>query len=105
MFIVINRVAVVEDFAEMFEERFRRRAGQIDKQPGFVRMQVLKPQSPDTPYLVQTLWRDRSAFDDWVRSEDFKFAHSNPMPKEAFGGGGGIEMFEVIIDSEGDDAP
>lgn len=100
MFVVINRVPVVEDYAEVFEERFRNRAGQIDKQPGFVRMQILKPQSPDTPYLVQTLWRDKSAFEAWVGSEDFKLAHSNPMPKEAFAGEGGIEMFDVIIDSD-----
>ncbi|EIC23896.1 antibiotic biosynthesis monooxygenase family protein [Thiorhodovibrio frisius] len=105
MFIVMNRVAVVEDFAEMFEDRFRHRAGQIDKQPGFIRMQVLKPQTPDTPYLVQTTWRDRQAFEAWVGSEDFKIAHSNPMPKEAFSGEGKIEMFEGMIDSEVADPP
>ena len=50
------------------------RAGQIDKQPGFVRMQVLRPDSPDTPYLVQMTWIDQQAFEAWVGSDDFKLA-------------------------------
>jgi hypothetical protein len=33
MFIVANRVPVAEGYQEMFEERFRNRAGQIEKQP------------------------------------------------------------------------
>ena len=35
MFIVANRVPVASGWEETFEERFRQRAGQIDKQPGF----------------------------------------------------------------------
>ena len=100
MYIVTNRIPVAEGFEEMFEQRFRNRAGQIDKQAGFVRMQVLKPDTPETPYLVQTSWRDKAAFEAWVGSDDFKTAHSNPMPKEAFSGEGKIEMFEVMIEAE-----
>ncbi|MCG7873045.1 MAG: antibiotic biosynthesis monooxygenase [Candidatus Thiodiazotropha lotti] len=100
MFIVANRVPVAEAYQEMFEARFQARSGQIDKQPGFVRMQVLKPSNPDTPYIVLTSWQDRAAFENWVGSDDFRQAHANPMPKEAFTGEGAIEMHEVIIDAE-----
>jgi heme-degrading monooxygenase HmoA len=100
MFIVANRIPVAEEYKEMFENRFRARSGQIDKQPGFVRMQILKPSSPDTPYVVLTSWQDKAAFENWVGSDDFKLAHANPMPKEAFAGEGAIEMHEVIIDTE-----
>lgn len=101
MFIVANRVPVSVGWEETFEERFRNRVGQIDRQPGFVRMQILRPQSQGAPYVVLTTWRDRAAFEAWVGSEDFKLAHSNPMPKEAFDGGGGMEMHEVVLASEG----
>lgn len=101
MFIVANRVPVSADWQETFEERFRKRAGQIEKQPGFVRMQVLKPVSDDAPYIVLTTWDSQAAFNDWVGSEDFKLAHSNPMPKEAFDGQGALEQHEVVIDAEG----
>ena len=100
MFVVANRVPVAENYQEMFEERFRNRAGQIEKQAGFVRMQVLKPAKPGIPYVVLTTWQDKPAFEQWVGSEDFRSAHTNPMPKEAFDGEGGIEMHEVIISAE-----
>ena len=100
MFIVANRVPVAPGWEEEFEERFRKRAGQIDKQPGFVRMQILKPDSENTPYIVLTTWQDKVSFQSWVGGEDFKLAHSNPMPKEAFDGEGKLEMHEVVIDTE-----
>jgi len=101
VFCVINRVPVAPEFREAFEERFRRRAGQVEQQPGFVRMAVLRPEDDETPYLVETLWRDRSAFEGWVGSEDFKQAHANPLPKEAYAGEGRLESFEVIISADG----
>jgi len=100
MFIVANRVPVASGWEENFEERFRQHAGQIDKQPGFVRMQILKPDSEKTPYIMLTTWQDKTSFESWVGSVDFKLAHSNPMPKEAFDGEGKLEMHEVIIVAE-----
>ena len=100
MFIVANRVPVADGYQSMFEERFRARAGQIEKQAGFVRMQVLQPAKPGLPYVVLTTWQDKTAFEQWVGSEDFRTVHANPMPKEAFNGEGAIEMHEVIISAE-----
>lgn len=96
-FIVNNRVVVKPGFEETFEARFRARAGEIDKQPGFVAMRVLRPVGHQAPYVVQTEWQSQEAFRTWVGSEDFKRAHANPMPKEAVGEGGGLEQFEVVI--------
>lgn len=97
MFVVANRVPVAPGWEEEFEQRFYKRAGQIDKQTGFIRMQVLKPVSEGAPYIVLTTWESREAFEAWVGSDDFKLAHSNPMPKDAFSGEGGFEQHEVII--------
>jgi heme-degrading monooxygenase HmoA len=97
MYIVTNRVPVAADWREAFEERFRQRAGQVEQQPGFVRMEVMRPAGDGLPYLVQTAWQDRAAFDDWLKSDDFNAAHANPLPKEAYDGEGRIEQFEVII--------
>lgn len=100
MYIVANRVRVAKGWEATFEERFRHRAGQVEKQLGFVRMQVLKPASDGAPYVVLTTWESRQAFEQWVGSEDFKAAHRNPMPKEAFDGEGRLEQFEVVIAAE-----
>ena len=98
-YVVANRVFVKQDYSQEFEQRFKNRAGQINQQPGFVLMEVLKPQSEGAPYVVLTHWESERAFENWVGSEDFKLAHQNPMPKEAFNDGGGLEQYEVIISS------
>jgi heme-degrading monooxygenase HmoA len=98
MFVVTNRVPVESDWQEKFEERFRQRAGQVDKQPGFLRMEIMRPADDNTPYLVMTVWRDEQAFHHWVESDDFKLAHTNPLPKEAYkAAGGGMEKHTIII--------
>ncbi len=97
MYIVANRVPVLPEWHEQFEERFRTRAGQVDTQPGFVSMQVLRPADADSPYVILTTWRDKAAFNAWVGSEDFRLAHQNPLPKEAFAEGGRLEQHEVVI--------
>jgi len=98
MFVVTNRVPVESGWREKFEDRFRQRAGQVDKQPGFLRMEIMRPVDDNTPYLVMTVWRDEQAFLDWVESEDFKLAHKNPLPKEAYKAtGGGMEQHTIIV--------
>ncbi|MFV2056465.1 MAG: antibiotic biosynthesis monooxygenase [Thiohalomonadales bacterium] len=99
MYIVTNRVMVNPEFKQQFEERFRARAGQVDKQAGFVRMDVMRPLDEGVPFLVMTVWRDKNAFLAWVDSEDFKLAHQNPLPKEAYATGGGMEHHEIVVSS------
>jgi hypothetical protein len=36
-----------------------------------------------------------------MKSDDFKAAHRNPLPKDAYAGEGRLEAFEVIISAEG----
>ena len=97
MHIVTNRVFVNSDWQDEFEQRFQSRAGKIEQQPGFCRMQILRPLSADTPYIVYTEWENEQAFKNWVGSEDFKAAHQNPMPEEAFSQKGALEQHSVII--------
>lgn len=96
-YVVANRVPVAPGWEGQFEERFRNRAGQVEQQPGFVSMEVLKPCSDDAPWVVLTRWEDEEAFRNWIGSEDFKAAHRNPLPKEAFDGEGGLEQHEVVV--------
>lgn len=98
-FIVNNRVFVKPGHEGTFEVHFRARAVEIDKQPGFLAMRVLRPLGNQAPYVVETEWESQDAFHSWVGSEDFKRAHANPLPSDAVGEGGGIEQFEVVISS------
>ncbi|MFD2189235.1 antibiotic biosynthesis monooxygenase family protein [Pistricoccus aurantiacus] len=96
-FVVNNRVFVKPDYHEEFEQRFKVRASEVDKQPGFIAMRVLRPLGNQAPYVVEVEWEDQAAFRNWIGSDDFKRAHADPLPKEAFNEGGGIEQFDIVV--------
>ena len=102
MFVVMNRISFNPDYTEQFEERFRNRAGQVDKMKGFVRNQVLRPDNADDPYIVLTYWKSKADFEAWVNSEAFQQGHarSGTLPPEAFRARAKLESFEVILDTE-----
>ena len=101
MITVANRIYVNQEFAEAFEQRFRDRAGLVDKMPGFISNQVLRPVNEGDPYVVFTLWNSRDNFLNWVRSDEFIKGHaqSGTLPKEAFFQSNVLEMHEVVQDS------
>ena len=43
MITVANRIFVKAEFADAFEQRFRDRAGLVDRMPGFISNYVLRP--------------------------------------------------------------
>src|SRR5207253_478376 len=72
MITVANRIYVNPEFADAFEKRFRERAGLVDKMPGFISNQVLRPVNEGDPYVVFTIWNARQDFLNWVRSDEFR---------------------------------
>lgn len=102
MIVTANRIPVNPDFAEAFEARFANQAGLMDAIPGFVANHVLRPTSPDTPYIVLTYWESQAHFDAWVNSDVFKQSHapSDSLPREAYTGRNQLEMFEVVASSD-----
>lgn len=101
MYVVMNRIPVHPDYAQAFEERFRRRAGAVDRMPGFLRTLVLRPDSQEDPYVVLTLWESKEAYAAWTESEAFQEGHarSGTLPREAFRGRNKLETFTAFVDS------
>ena len=101
MITVANRIYVRPEYADAFEARFRERAGLVDKMPGFISNQILRPVNEGDPYVVFTTWQSRQDFLNWVRSDAFVRGHaqSGTLPKEAFSRSNVLELHEVIQDS------
>jgi heme oxygenase (mycobilin-producing) len=101
MITVANRIYVSPEFGAAFEERFRDRAGLVDRMPGFISNMVLRPVNEGDPYVVFTLWESRQDFLNWVRSDEFVKGHarSGTLPKEAFTKANVLEVHEVVQDS------
>ncbi|MGQ9527473.1 antibiotic biosynthesis monooxygenase family protein [Chloroflexus sp.] len=101
MITTANRIFVHPDYADVFEETFRNRARLVDRMPGFISNQLLRPVNPGDPYIVLTTWESRAHFEAWVRSEEFRQGHarSGTLPKEAFIAPNKLELHEIILDT------
>jgi heme-degrading monooxygenase HmoA len=77
MFIAMNRFKVQRGSEADFEKVWTSRDTHLQGVPGFSTFHLLRgPERDDhTLYSSHTIWRSRSAFEDWTRSEAFRMAH------------------------------
>jgi heme oxygenase (mycobilin-producing) len=73
-FVAINYIHCEPDYQNRFEELFASRAHTIDRMPGFVDMQVLKPNG-EGDYLIVSHWSSEEAFKTWTSSPEFIEGH------------------------------
>ena len=71
----INAITVPPDQQARFEERFRGRAGAVEKTPGFEWFELLRPLEGTDQYLVYTRWSSEEAYQAWQSGQDFDRAH------------------------------
>ena len=77
MFVAMNRFKVLPDVAGEFEQVWTRRDTHLRAVPGFVEFHLLRGPARDdyVLYASHTIWRSRSDFEAWTRSEAFRLAH------------------------------
>lgn len=74
-FVAINYIRCDESYRPRFEELFATRAHAIDRMPGFMDMQVLRPNKADDHYLIVSHWESEESFKQWTNSPEFIEGH------------------------------
>jgi heme-degrading monooxygenase HmoA len=112
--VVTNRIRVASGHESEFEERFHRRAPQVDRSPGFIRNEVHRPRpmrfdralgeyvpDPSVPafYEVKTWWRSFEDFEDWTRSTEFQQTREDKGSKDKLVKQSELGIHEVFIES------
>ncbi|MGI8424848.1 MAG: antibiotic biosynthesis monooxygenase family protein [Chloroflexota bacterium] len=109
MIVVSNRIPVVKGHEAEFAERFRNRANLVEGHPGFVRLEICRPEAVPLHgrdmggsdyHVVLTYWERKEDFVAWVQSEDFRTAHSQRAPEGMFAGESVFELHEIIQTAE-----
>jgi heme-degrading monooxygenase HmoA len=95
----INAIEVAEGRGPELEERFARRASEVETMPGFEAFELLRPVKGETRYFVYTRWESEEAFRAWVESDAFTRGHAQAA-KESKGGavahGSALLEFEIV---------
>ena len=95
MIVAANHIPVKLEYREQFEKLFAGGTRYVQNAPGFIRNEVLRPTKGEE-YVVQTHWESAEALQKWVRSEDFKKAHSSDAPDDMFAGESRLEIYEIV---------
>jgi heme-degrading monooxygenase HmoA len=96
----INAIEVPEGRGEALEERFRARAGEVEKMPGFLGFELLRPTAGETRYFVYTRWESEEDFHAWVEGPAFTRGHAGEGSRHAqgpVGTGSSLLEFEVVL--------
>ncbi|PLR97722.1 antibiotic biosynthesis monooxygenase family protein [Bacillus sp. T33-2] len=84
-FAVLNNIPVTDEGRPLFEYRFKNRAKQIENEPGFAAIRVLRPITSNT-YVIFTVWENETAFENWQKSKSFENAHKKQGSGQASAG-------------------
>jgi heme oxygenase (mycobilin-producing) len=99
MFVFISHLTVPDGDREQLERHFRERSGLVDDFPGFLYLQLLRPQAGDATHTFLTAWEDRESFRSYMRSTEHGISHSRE-PAEIMGRTTvRHEAYEVLMDS------
>ncbi len=74
-FVAVNFISCKEHYKTRFEELFKSRIKAIDKMPGFIFMNVLKPINNQDDYLIVSYWKNEDSFKSWTKSANFIEGH------------------------------
>ena len=99
MFVFISHLTVPEaDHAEL-ERHFRERSRLVDRFPGFLYLQLLKPQAGEATHTFLTAWESREAFRRYMGSQEHATSHGREPGEIMARTRVRHEAFEVLMDS------
>lgn len=102
MFVFVSHLTVRESDHEELERYFRERSRLVDGFPGFLYLQLLKPEAGEATHTFLTAWESREAFRRYMKSEEHAISHGRE-PGEIMGRTEvRHEAFEVLMDSRTD---
>ena len=99
MFIFLSHLEVATDDQMELEGHFRRRSRLVDQFPGFLYLQLLRPQAGAASFAFLTAWETREAFAGYMRSKEHSISHSREPAAIMARTDVRHEAFEVLLDS------
>ncbi|HXT19044.1 MAG TPA: antibiotic biosynthesis monooxygenase [Gemmatimonadaceae bacterium] len=99
MFVFISHLTVPVEDQTALERHFHERSRLVDSFPGFLYLQLLRPQAGEAAFAFLTAWDSRDAFSRYMRSEAHAMSHSREPGEIMARTQVRHEAFEVLMDS------
>ncbi len=93
---IVNRInAPNKEAFHNIIERFRNRAGLVDRMPGFQGFELWANEEK-LEILVITRWRSKKDLENWINSEEFKKAHERARTGDSNTDSEGT-IYEIVL--------
>jgi heme oxygenase (mycobilin-producing) len=99
MFVFISHLTVPAGDQAELEQHFRERSRRVDGFPGFLYLQLLRPQAGSATHTFLTAWESRDAFRRYMASPEHAASHAREPAEIMDRTGVRHEAFEVLMDS------
>ena len=99
MFVFISHLTVPEPDHDELERYFRERSKLVDGFPGFLYLQLLRPQAGGATHTFLTAWESRDSFRRYMKSEEHALSHGREPGEIMKRTAVRHEAFEVLMDS------
>jgi len=99
MFVFISHLTVEPEDRAVLERHFRSRSHLVDSFPGFLYLQLLKPQAGSAAFTFLTAWESRDDFARYMKSEEHAISHSREPAEIMARAAVRHQAFEVLMDS------
>src|ERR1043165_7238132 len=99
MFVFVSHLTVPADDQASLERHFYERSRLVDAFPGFLYLQLLKPQAGDATFTFLTAWDSREAFSRYMRSQEHAISHSREPAEIMARTAVRHDAYEVLMDS------
>ena len=99
MFVFLSHLVVPEADHVRLERHFHQRSGLVDDFPGFLYLQLLKPQAGTATHTFLTSWTDAEAFRRYMGSQERAAAHAREPADIMARTTVRHEAYEVLLDS------
>lgn len=100
MFVFISHLTVPEPDRAELERHFRERSRLVDGFPGFLYLQLLRPQAGPATHTFLTAWSDREAFRRYMNSAEHATSHAREPGEIMARTSVRHEAYDVIMDSQ-----
>ena len=101
MFVFISHLTVPLDDHASLEQHFRERARLVDDFPGFLYLQLLRPQAGGASHTFLSAWRDRESFKCYMNSTEHAASHAREPAEIMRRTTVRHEAYDVLLDSRG----
>lgn len=101
MFVFISHLTVPEADHPSLERHFRERSRLVDGFPGFLYLQLLRPQAGGATHTFLTAWESREAFRAYMGSAEHAASHAREPAALMERTTVRHEAYEVLMDSRG----